>query len=201
MADGKLSIPDALESRRSQWLQWFPSSPGRQSRSVEKIRQKRMIGFRLNRQYDRQSNSNSNPRLSLPLLQGLLPFGRVRIGPDIVAGITLAALGIPEVYGYTKIIGTPVITGLYQLIIYLNREEEPLDAGEFLKCRYPKLSLEATHGHRTLVWMLISEVSVRCTGHLLAISSSRELCSAVKGPSNRTSRSILSSIPSFISTF
>ena len=23
MADGKLSIPDALESRRSQWLQWF----------------------------------------------------------------------------------------------------------------------------------------------------------------------------------
>jgi SulP family sulfate permease len=50
-------------------------------------------------------NSNSNPRLSLPLLQGLLPFDRVRIGPDIVAGITLAALGIPEVMGYTKIIG------------------------------------------------------------------------------------------------
>src|SRR5258708_8371368 len=62
-------------------------------------------------------NSNSNPRLSLPLLQGLLPFGRVRIGPDIVAGITLAALGIPEVMGYTKIIGTPVITGLYTLFL------------------------------------------------------------------------------------
>src|SRR5229473_64725 len=45
--------------------------------------------------------------------------------------------------------------------------------------------------------MLISEVSVRCTGHLLAISRSRERCSAVKDPSNRTSRSILSSIPSF----
>jgi sulfate permease, SulP family len=62
-------------------------------------------------------NSNSNPRLSLPLLQGLLPFDRVRIGPDIVAGITLAALGIPEVMGYTKIIGTPVITGLYTLFL------------------------------------------------------------------------------------
>src|SRR5258708_7009275 len=62
-------------------------------------------------------NSNSNPRLSVPLLQGLLPFDRVRIGPDIVAGITLAALGIPEVMGYTKIIGTPVITGLYTLFL------------------------------------------------------------------------------------
>src|SRR5258708_29830793 len=62
-------------------------------------------------------NSNSNPRLSLPLLQGLLPFDRVRIGPDIVAGITLAALGIPEVMGYTKIIGTPVITGLYTMLL------------------------------------------------------------------------------------
>jgi sulfate permease, SulP family len=38
-------------------------------------------------------------------------------GPDIVAGITLAALGIPEVMGYTKIIGTPVITGLYTLFL------------------------------------------------------------------------------------
>src|SRR5215831_14400948 len=54
---------------------------------------------------------------SLPLLQGLLPFDKVRIGPDIIAGITLAALGIPEVMGYTKIIGTPVITGLYTLFL------------------------------------------------------------------------------------
>src|SRR5262249_25382712 len=38
-------------------------------------------------------------------------------GPDIMAGITLAALGIPEVMGYTKIIGTPVITGLYTLFL------------------------------------------------------------------------------------
>src|SRR5258707_11037587 len=62
-------------------------------------------------------NSNKNPRLSLPLLQGLLPFDRVRIGPDIIAGVTLAALGIPEVMGYTKIIGTPIITGLYTLFL------------------------------------------------------------------------------------
>ena len=36
---------------------------------------------------------------------------------DIVAGITLAALAIPEVMGYTKIAGMPVVTGLYTILI------------------------------------------------------------------------------------
>jgi len=36
---------------------------------------------------------------------------------EIIAGITLAALAIPEVMGYTKIAGTPVITGLYTILI------------------------------------------------------------------------------------
>ena len=48
--------------------------------------------------------------LRLPVLRGVLPLDRSRISGDIVAGITLAALGIPEVMGYTKISGTPVVT-------------------------------------------------------------------------------------------
>jgi SulP family sulfate permease len=51
------------------------------------------------------------------ILQGILPFDRSRLGPDVIAGITLAALGIPEVMGYTKIAGMPVITGLYTILI------------------------------------------------------------------------------------
>src|SRR5215472_7171694 len=54
---------------------------------------------------------------SLPVLQGLLPLEKAQFGPDILGGITLAALGIPEVMGYTKIIGTPIITGLYTLFL------------------------------------------------------------------------------------
>src|SRR5215469_9348031 len=54
---------------------------------------------------------------SLPIMQGLLPLNKVQLGPDIIAGITLAALGIPEVMGYTRIIGTPIITGLYTLFL------------------------------------------------------------------------------------
>jgi high affinity sulfate transporter 1 len=62
-------------------------------------------------------NSRDGWGSSLPFLQGLLPFDKARLGPEIMAGITLAALGIPEVMGYTKIIGTPVITGLYTLFL------------------------------------------------------------------------------------
>jgi len=36
---------------------------------------------------------------------------------DVFAGITLAVLGIPEVMGYTKISGTPVVTGLYTMFL------------------------------------------------------------------------------------
>ncbi len=52
-----------------------------------------------------------------PFLRGLLPLDRNRLMRDVVAGITLAALGIPEVMGYTKIAGTPLVTGLYMLLL------------------------------------------------------------------------------------
>ena len=48
---------------------------------------------------------------------GILPLKRAQIPADIIAGITLAALAIPEVMGYTKISGTPVITGLYTMLV------------------------------------------------------------------------------------
>ncbi len=55
--------------------------------------------------------------IRMPVLQGILPVDRSTLSGDIVAGITLAALGIPEVMGYTKISGTPVVTGLYTLLL------------------------------------------------------------------------------------
>lgn len=55
----------------------------------------------------------------VPLLQGIVPLDKARFPADIVAGITLAALAIPEVMGYTKIAGMPVITGLYTILLPL----------------------------------------------------------------------------------
>ncbi|WP_406829755.1 SulP family inorganic anion transporter [Pedococcus sp. KACC 23699] len=52
----------------------------------------------------------------ITLLQGIRPYDRSLLRRDLVAGITLAALAIPEVMGYTKIAGTPVITGLYTIL-------------------------------------------------------------------------------------
>ncbi|HVI73844.1 MAG TPA: SulP family inorganic anion transporter [Anaeromyxobacteraceae bacterium] len=59
----------------------------------------------------------ANASRPFPLLRGVLPLNRGRIPADVVAGMTLAALGIPEVMGYTKISGTPVVTGLYTLLV------------------------------------------------------------------------------------
>ena len=53
----------------------------------------------------------------LPILQGVLPIKGGQIPAEVIAGITLAALAVPEVMGYTKISGTPVITGLYTILI------------------------------------------------------------------------------------
>jgi SulP family sulfate permease len=57
----------------------------------------------------------SSSRLSI--LQGVLPIDRERVPLDILAGITLATLAIPEVMGYTQIAGMPVVTGLYTILI------------------------------------------------------------------------------------
>ncbi|HUK68560.1 MAG TPA: SulP family inorganic anion transporter [Streptosporangiaceae bacterium] len=54
---------------------------------------------------------------ALPLMQGLLPITRFQVPADALAGLTLAALGIPEVLGYAKIAGMPVVTGLYTLLL------------------------------------------------------------------------------------
>jgi SulP family sulfate permease len=63
------------------------------------------------------SNEQQKGRRRLPLLQGLLPINQQLIPVDLIAGLTLAALGIPEVMGYSKIAGMPVITGLYTLVL------------------------------------------------------------------------------------
>ena len=61
--------------------------------------------------------NNKSEGFRLPIMQGLLPIKGSQIPAEIIAGITLAALAIPEVMGYTKISGTPVITGLYTILI------------------------------------------------------------------------------------
>src|SRR5579862_5676123 len=53
----------------------------------------------------------------LPVLRGVLPVGRSRLWPEALAGVTLAAVGVPEVLGYAKIAGMPLVTGLYTMLL------------------------------------------------------------------------------------
>lgn len=62
-------------------------------------------------------NDTTTRGFRLPLFEGLLPIQSARVPSEMVAGLTLAALAIPEVLGYTKIAGTPPITGLYTMLI------------------------------------------------------------------------------------
>jgi sulfate permease, SulP family len=51
------------------------------------------------------------------LFRSARPVGRAGALRDVIAGFTLAAMNIPQVLGYTKIAGTPVVTGLYTLLL------------------------------------------------------------------------------------
>jgi sulfate permease, SulP family len=52
-----------------------------------------------------------------PLFQSIQPLNRSTLIANLVAGISLAALNIPQAMGYAKIAGMPVITGLYTLLL------------------------------------------------------------------------------------
>jgi sulfate permease, SulP family len=51
------------------------------------------------------------------LFRSARPAGRGAALRDVLAGFTLAAMNVPQALGYTKIAGTPVVTGLYTLLL------------------------------------------------------------------------------------
>jgi sulfate permease, SulP family len=50
------------------------------------------------------------------LSPGIFPLQSGRLLSEILAGVSLAAMNIPQAMGYARIAGTPVITGLYTLL-------------------------------------------------------------------------------------
>jgi sulfate permease, SulP family len=61
----------------------------------------------------------SMTHIRFPLFQSIFPFERSVLVANLTAGISLAAMNIPQAMGYAKIAGTPVITGLYTLLLPL----------------------------------------------------------------------------------
>jgi sulfate permease, SulP family len=57
--------------------------------------------------------------MRLRLFESLRPLNRSAVVRDSIAGVTLASMNIPQVLGYTRIAGTPVVTGLYTVLLPL----------------------------------------------------------------------------------
>jgi len=55
----------------------------------------------------------------LGLFEGLRPFSWRGAARDALAGVTLASLNIPQVLGFTRIAGMPVVSGLYTVLLPL----------------------------------------------------------------------------------
>jgi SulP family sulfate permease len=55
--------------------------------------------------------------MPLTFFGGLRPFNRQGAVRDFLAGINLASINIPQVLGYARIAGMPVITGLYTVLL------------------------------------------------------------------------------------
>ena len=61
----------------------------------------------------------TNPVLSLPLMQWLPAYRREWLRPDVVAGVTTAAVVIPKSLAYATIAGLPIQVGLYTAFVPL----------------------------------------------------------------------------------
>src|SRR5580658_6711079 len=57
--------------------------------------------------------------MPISLFEGLRPLNRSRVVRDCLAGVNLASINIPQVLGYARIAGMPVVTGLYTLLLPL----------------------------------------------------------------------------------
>ena len=75
-------------------------------------------------------SENTPNRRSWKLFQSVRPLSGSRALRDALAGFQLAAMNIPQALGYTKIAGTPVVTGFYTLLL------PPLAFAAFGSSRY-----------------------------------------------------------------
>jgi sulfate permease, SulP family len=57
--------------------------------------------------------------MPLRFFEGIRPINRKQLASDVLAGVNLASVNIPQVLGYTRIAGTHVVTGLYTVLLPL----------------------------------------------------------------------------------
>ena len=109
-----------------------------------------------------ETGTSTTHRGRLALFQGLLPIERKAAMRDALAGFTLAAMNVPQALGYTKIAGTPVVTGLYTLLLPL------LAFAAFGSSRY--LVVAADSATAAILATGLSGLAPRYSEHYLALA-------------------------------
>ncbi len=119
----------------------------------------------------RKMNSTSTSTSRFTLFASVRPLKRASALRDIVAGFQLAAMNIPQALGYTKIAGTPVITGFYTLLL-------PLAAfGIFGSSRY--LVVAADSATAAILASGLSNMAPTASAEYVALASTVALLTAV----------------------
>jgi high affinity sulfate transporter 1 len=104
------------------------------------------------------------------LFAGLRPLTRAGALRDVFAGVNLASINIPQVLGYARIAGTPLVTGLYTVLLPL------LAFALFGSSRH--LVVAADSATAAIFYSSLSRMAVAGTPHYLALAGAVALLTA-----------------------
>src|SRR5271165_3934867 len=108
--------------------------------------------------------------MRLSLFAGLRPVNRPRVTRDLLAGVSLASINIPQVLGYARIARMPVVTGLYTVLL-------PLVAfAAFGSSRH--LVVAADSATAAIFSSSLARMAVPGSGHYMALANTVALLTA-----------------------
>jgi MFS superfamily sulfate permease-like transporter len=108
--------------------------------------------------------------MPLSLFGGIRPIERKGIARDVLAGVSLASINIPQVLGYARIAGMPVVTGLFTVLL-------PLIAfAIFGSSRH--LVVAADSATAAIVSSSLSHLAAPASAHYIALASTVALLTA-----------------------
>jgi sulfate permease, SulP family len=108
--------------------------------------------------------------MRLKLFAGLRPLNRARVLHDVLAGVNLASISVPQVLGYSRIAGMPVITGLYTLLL------PPVAFALFGSSRH--LVVAADSATAAILASSLSHLAAPAGGHYIALIGMAALLTA-----------------------
>ncbi len=105
------------------------------------------------------------------MFKSLRPLRREQAIRDILAGVQLAAMNIPQALGYTRIAGMPIVTGLYTLLL------PPVGFAAFGSSRY--LVVAADSATAAIIFSGLSGLATPGTPRYVALATLVALLTAV----------------------